>query len=404
MSWRIRTGRLPDLRFRWMRRYDFTWVELVFCVAVSCGGLVTLLTPSRVSRVVELSGPAADHPTAALILAGALVGILVHQWSVVWGPIRVDRPTTRWILSGPDDRNPPLARRLATTCAAAIGCCVAAAAVLTTLHPGSVPIVLPAGAAVGAVAIGAAYVRQVTADRRHSSALAFGLSPKRLHRNSFAPHDGYADALRLAASMLDTGWLTDNRTVRWQRRHSAAQTRPLPRSWMGVVVEIDRRRMLRHPDACVRWLVCVAAVVVVPQVITVHYGSALVIAALAYAAGNSLTGGLRAVTENPALRRATGLADRPIMLAHMVLPAFGVVVACAVGALAWQLSITATSALLCGILFAVYRHATRPPLPYDAPAVTESLVTGATIQPQLFTAMLRGTVAMLGTGVIVGML
>lgn len=34
MSWRIRTGRLPDLRFRWMRRYDFTWVELVFCVAV----------------------------------------------------------------------------------------------------------------------------------------------------------------------------------------------------------------------------------------------------------------------------------------------------------------------------------------------------------------------------------
>jgi len=60
--------------------------------------------------------------------------------------------------------------------------------------------------------------------------------------------------------------------------------------------------------------------------------------------------------------------------------------------------------MLCGLLFAVYRRATRPPLPYDSPAMSEPLVTGAVIQPQLLTSMMRGTVAVLVTAAIVGLL
>ena len=399
-----RTRRLPDLRFRWMRRYDFTWIELVFCVAVIGGGLVTLLMPSRVARVVELSGSAAEHPTAAILVAVAAVGVAVHRLSAVWGPVRVKAATARWRLSGPDDRTPLLLRRLAAVGAAVIGSCVAASAILATLHPASVVAALTAGATTGVLAISAAYGRQVCVDRRHSSPLAHGISPKRLHRNSFSPRDGYSGALQLATSMLDTEWLIDNRTVRWQRRHSATPTQPLPGSLVAAAIELDRRRLLRHPDACIRWVVYIVAIVVVPQALVVHHGATLVLAAFAYGAGNSLTGGLHAISGNTALRRATGLADRPIMLAHMVLPAIGVVLACVVGALAWQLSIAASSVLLCGTLFAVYRRATRPPLPYDAPTVTEPLVTGAAIQPQLFAGMLRGTIAMLATGSIVGVL
>lgn len=398
-----RSRRVPDLRFRWMRRYDFSWVELVFCGAVLSGGLVTLLAPSRVARVVELSGPAADHPTAALILTIVAIGVLVHHWSTIWGPVRVGRATTRWILSGPDDRTAPLARRLVTVGAAMVACCAAASALLATLHPASIVAMLSAGAAVGLLALGAAYARQLSGDRRQSPPER-GFSPKWLHRNSFAPHDGYADALQLTASMLDTTWLTDNRVARWQRRHMVAPRRGLPASWFGAAVELDRRRLLRHPDACVRWLICTATIVVMPQLVTLHHGATLVLAMLVYSAGNSLTGGLRSVSGTPALRRSFGLADRSIMLAHMVIPALGVIVSCVVAIAAWQLPLAGAALMLCGILFAVYRRATRPPLLYDSPAISEPLVTGAVIQPQLLTSMMRGTIAVLATAAVVGLL
>ena len=125
MNTSTRPRRVPDLRFRWMRRYDFSWVELVFCAAVLGGGVVTLLAPSRVSMVVELSGAAADHPTAALILTVSAVGVLVHHWSTIWGPVRVGRATARWVLSGPDDRTRPLARRLLAVGASMVVCCAA---------------------------------------------------------------------------------------------------------------------------------------------------------------------------------------------------------------------------------------------------------------------------------------
>lgn len=398
-----RSRRVPDLRFRWMRRYDFSWVELIFCAAVLSGGLVTLLTPSRVARVVELSGPAADNPTAALILTVAIVGVLVHHWSTIWGPVRVGRATARWVLSGPDDRTRPLARRLVTVGAAMVACCAATSAILATLHPASIAAVLSAGAAVGLPALGAAYARQLREDRRRSPRER-GLSPKHLHRNSFAPHDGYADALQLAASMLDTTWLTDNRVARWQRRHMVAPRRRLPASWFGAAVELDRRRLLRHPDACVRWLICTATIACVPQLVTLHQGATLVVAMLVYSAGNSLTGGLRSVAGAPALRRSFGLADRPIMVAHMAIPSVGVIVSCGVAVAAWQLPLASAALLLCGILFAVYRRATRPPLPYDSPAISEPLVTGAVIQPQLLTSMMRGPIAVLATAAAVGLL
>ncbi len=403
MNTSTRPRRVPDLRFRWMRRYDFSWVELVFCAAVLGGGVVTLLAPSRVSRVVELSGAAADHPTAALILTVSAVGVLVHHWSTIWGPVRVGRATARWVLSGPDDRTRPLARRLLAVGASMVVCCAATSAILATLHPASIAVVVPAGAAAGLLALGAAYARQLSEDRRRLPRER-ALSPKWLHRNSFAPHDGYADALQLATSMLDTTWLTDNRVVRWQRRRMAAPRRALPASWFGAAVELDRRRLLRHPDACVRWLICTAMIAVVPQLVTIHHGAILVLAMLVYSAGNSLTGGLRSVAGTPALRRAFGLADRPIMLAHMVIPSVGVIVTGGVAVVAWPLPMASAALMLCGILFAVYRRATRPPLPYDSPAMSEPLVTGAVIQPQLLTSMMRGTVAVLVTAAIVGLL
>ncbi|MGW5524330.1 hypothetical protein [Gordonia sp. NPDC003950] len=52
-----------------------------------------------------------------------------------------------------------------------------------------------------------------------------------------------------------------------------------------------------------------------------------------------------------------------------------------------------------GCAVAVLRRGTRPPLPYDAPVVTESVVTGAATQPLMIAAQARGMVALIITAV-----
>ena len=64
----------------------------------------------------------------------------------------------------------------------------------------------------------------------------------------------------------------------------------------------------------------------------------------------------------------------------------------------------AAAVIVTGVVGAVLRRATRPPLPFDSPVVTEGLITGAAFQPALITAQLRGPILAVMTAVVAGML
>ena len=86
----------------------------------------------------------------------------------------------------------------------------------------------------------------------------------------------------------------------------------------------------------------------------------------AYLAVDRLAGGLRAVARSAPLRRILGGTDHELKYVHLVVPGVGLVV--------WWLGTSwaapavpsiVEALLLLGLLGAVYRTATRPPMAYD---------------------------------------
>ncbi|MGV9669978.1 DUF6297 family protein [Gordonia sp. NPDC003504] len=393
--------RIPDLRLGWMRRYDFSWFELIFCVAVLDGFASWLLTPARVSHVATLTGVAATHPTIIGCVIVAAIAVGAYRWTVVWGPVRVEGAMMRWQLSGPGPRGPELAGRLGGIVITVVAGCTAAGALLGLLAPDSLVTVVGVAAGLGLVAAICAYGTQVVADRRHGCAPppTWQWSPNRLHRSTIAPADGYAGALGLAASLMDFSWITDARIVRWKRGATSAPTRRLHRNPYVALAQIDFRRLRRHLDGVLRALICIAVLLVAPQVVSIAHAATAVITVLISCAGNAVATGLRNASESVAIRRALGLDDRRITRAHMAVPGSVILIAAAAAAVAW--SLTPASAVICfvGCAVAVLRRGTRPPLPYDAPVVTESVVTGAATQPLMIAAQARGMVALIITAV-----
>ncbi|MDF3282674.1 DUF6297 family protein [Gordonia sp. N1V] len=397
--------RLGGLRPHWMRRYDVSWVEVVFCVAVLAGGVGTLLAPSRVASVVQLTGAAATHPLPALLIGIIVVAVFASRWARVWGPVRVSRAVARWTLSGPAPRGRVLGRHLARVGISSILVCLCGAALLGLLRPDLMVASMIVGGTAGLTAAGAAYLAQVVDDRRRGIAPPLReLSPATLHRRTIAPTDGYSGALGLTVSTMDVTWLTDARVVRWQRCHLASRGPRLVDSPTFSLVQLDFRRLRRHPDSVIRALLCLMALMVIPQALLFRHGSAVVVAALAYCAGNSVTDGLRTAGGGRALRRALALDDRTLWAAHMVVPGVVVAIATCIAALAWPLPGSSVVVLFVGSTIAVLRRATRPPLPYDSVVVNEPLVTGASVQPFLLTTQARGLVAMAVTAAAVSML
>lgn len=203
--------------------------------------------------------------------------------------------------------------------------------------------------------------------------------------------------------MMDLGWLLDARVVRWQRAHTTGRRASLRAAPAVALVQLDVRRLLRHPDALARLAASVVAGVTLAAVVAVvPTVSPGVVAVLTFCAGNSVASGLRDVAAHPGIVRGLGRSDAFVRLAHAVVPTAAVVIAAAVLIPAWHLGIDTAAILVAGAGLAVWRRATRPPLPYDAAVVLDPL-HGTVVQPQLTLVQLRGVIAIAVTAALMAL-
>jgi hypothetical protein len=236
-------------------------------------------------------------------------------------------------------------------------------AVVVAAHFGGVQIMLPPASvtrAVAVVGLPLALVGALVAYRRLSL----------LDRAALTGGAQLATAAMTAAIWLDPSMLSgvvDAR--RWRRigRVHGRRFRPGGRRWLLVQAEL--RRLVRRPGALVAWgglvLAQYAVAVAVPSIAGVTHLIG------AYLAADRLAGGLRTVCRSPGLRRALGGSESQLRLAHLVVPALGTVL--------WWLATRPAgggplhmsgleSVLVVGVIAAVYRAATRPPMAYGGTA------------------------------------
>lgn len=170
-----------------------------------------------------------------------------------------------------------------------------------------------------------------------------------------------------AAVMMDptllTGLIEARRWSRPGKVHSV-RLRSGSRDW--VLFQADVVRQLRRRANLFTWAALVLAPYAVAAFAPAAASSTRILAG--YFAAERLASGLRLVSRNVALRRVLGGTDSELKRAHLAVPALGLVVWW--GLTSW--SVTATTPLILliilvgGLLGAVYRTATRPPMSYDA--------------------------------------
>ena len=170
-----------------------------------------------------------------------------------------------------------------------------------------------------------------------------------------------------AAVMLDPAMLSGLiEARRWRRpgKVHSRRWRPGGRDW--VLMQADLVRQARRPANLFVW----AALLLAPYAVGVFSEAAVSATRIiaAYVATERLAAGLRWVSRTPALRRSFGGSDWELKRAHLAVPALGL-------AIWWTLSEWAmptvtpsllVAVLVAGVLGAVYRTATRPPMSYDA--------------------------------------
>ena len=170
-----------------------------------------------------------------------------------------------------------------------------------------------------------------------------------------------------AAVMLDPAMLSGLiEAGRWRRpgKVHSRRWRPGGRDW--VFIQADLVRQTRRPANLFVW----AALLLAPYAVGVFSEAAVSATRIvaAYIATERLAAGLRWVSRTPALRRSFGGTDWELKRAQPGVPALGL-------AIWWTLSEWAmptvtpsllVAVLVAGVLGAVYRTATRPPMSYDA--------------------------------------
>ncbi|HSJ32829.1 MAG TPA: DUF6297 family protein [Longimicrobiales bacterium] len=199
-------------------------------------------------------------------------------------------------------------------------------------------------------------------------------SLRRVDRIALGAGTDLAGALVTATVSLDPSLLT--RMIeyrRWRRigRVPTGRLRPAPpgipgRTW--ALLQADVRRSGRRPLALSAW----AGLALAQYALFVVAPSLAGMARLAgtYLAAGAFTAGLRTISHSDGLRRALGGSDRALRMIHLAIPA-------AAAALWWILTRPAGGPstgpmeilLLSGVVAAVYRAATRPPIDYSAPVV-----------------------------------
>lgn len=203
-------------------------------------------------------------------------------------------------------------------------------------------------------------------------AVAIGLavvaaaSLRSLRRSDLAPGGALAGVARVSVSWFDLALLGAVLAERRARALGRVKSVRLRGSRLVVLAWCDALRLRRTPNAVLVW----AALLPVPALVSVGWQGAVVPAVhlvAAFLATDRLAAGLKFVCRSPAMRRALGLPDRQLRLAHLVFPAIGAILWCVVTA-AFTPYVSAINALVSavGAVAVVYRIATRPPVDFGA--------------------------------------
>ena len=188
----------------------------------------------------------------------------------------------------------------------------------------------------------------------------------RLDRVALGAGADVAGAATAAFVWLDRTLLTNVLEARRWRRVGRVRSRPFAFravGRVGALLQAELRRSLRRPTALATWAMLVLAEYAMGIVAPGWTGAAAVIGA--YVAGGGFAAGLRTISGSPGLRRMLGGTDRGLSLTHLIVPA--------AAAAAWWIATwpvrphfgIAELGVFAGIVLAIYRGASRPPMEYD---------------------------------------
>jgi hypothetical protein len=201
-----------------------------------------------------------------------------------------------------------------------------------------------------------------------AAALAVRVLP-RLDRAALTTGANLATAAVTATVWMDPSLLAvvlEGR--RWRGVGRVRSRRFRPGAWWWALLQAEVRRQFRHPSALATWASLVLAQYAVAVAVPSVAGVTHLIGA--YLAAGRLSGGLRAVCRSAGLRRALGVSDAGLHMVHLVVPVLGT-------ALWWLLTVPAGGlhlgqlepVFVIGVVAAVYRAATRPPMSYGGAVV-----------------------------------
>lgn len=198
---------------------------------------------------------------------------------------------------------------------------------------------------------------------------AAALSLRRLNRATLSAGASLAAAVRVSVGWLDLALLGAILAERRARLLGRVRSARLRGSRLTVLVWTDLLRVRRAPNAVLVW----AGLVPLPALVAlggeVDWVPAVHLIA-AFVATDRLAAGLKAVCRSAAIRRMLGVPDRTLRLAHLVVPAVGAVVWCAVTAVFTpHIGLLNAAVSAVGAVAVVYRIATRPPLDYGVAAI-----------------------------------
>ncbi|MBO4160585.1 DUF6297 family protein [Micromonospora antibiotica] len=295
-------------------------------------------------------------------LAGLTCGATATGWAVVAQSVR---PTPRW------------AGRLGVGLSAA-GATIAVLVVLGHAAGWSLPlppVSLTAG--VGLVLLPVAVASTVRAHRRLPG----------VDRAALTTGAQFANAATTAAVLLDPSLLAALVESRRWRGIGLVRGRPFRAGGrLRVLLQAEVRRLSRRRGALVGWVGALLTMYAVAVALPSIAGPAHLV--LAYLATGGLTGGLRAISRAPGLRRSLGGNDALLRLTHLVVPG--------VGATLWYLAtlpalrpvpVPLDAVLLLGVVAAAFWAGTRPPMRYGGAVVNTPF---AMVPVDLVRQVLRG--------------
>jgi hypothetical protein len=328
-----------------------TWLRAPLVLLFVVSGIVGV----GVATLAGWAGLTRSYGWAAL--TGAAAGVALAGLAVL---TQARRQTVHKVRKGPRASDVVIV----VSVLAALAAIVCGAAELVLPHPS-----LPAFAVAGVVVIAAVVVLRPSTR-----------SLSRIDRTTLAGGAELAGAAMTAAVMLDPSLLSELvSSRRWRNMRRLHSRHWLPGGLEWVLIQADIRRQWRRRADLFVW----AALILAPYAATIFsrsaVGSVRIIAA--YIAADRLAGGLRQVCRSPALRRTLGGTNGAVKVVHLAVPA--------VGLLGWWFATAPAGGLphlpiisgivLLGLVGAVYRTASRPPMTYDDGGSTGS--AGSPIGP-----------------------